>query len=889
VLSTVLARLSSTDLAQSILGDLEEERARRAVLSSKRRATLWFLRASVAVLVYVLARRLRDAFTRRAGVPPRVFAARAGRWRRELQPALRSLRRAPWYSLTVVGVIALSMTLATTVFAIVDGVLFKPLPYLKPGELCGIEGWFSWSASRGTSSLNPISRRDIEAWSAAVPEMTIAASVLGTSSPLPDGDTVRSAQIDRAFLDVLGVRPLLGGFLPEHFEANAKIEPALISYRLWQSRFGGQPSVLGTIVRHHRAPDTGIEIVGVLPREFVMPGASRVEPEVLLPLGSRRALSGRELRGIARLPAPLTAAAVRPRLDAAARAAMAGFVPRPPWPGISDLARRRLGPYDEVRLVPFNEYLTDEQRPLFGLVLALAATLIGLAAINVAGLTAARTQDRARELSVRRALGASRLAVARVLLVESALLVCAGTALGAALAGPLLAAALRVLPDNLTLLKPAEIDGRVLAFAALAAVASTLAVALWPILTMDRFTRVTSDSTSGARVAVQARGWGGRVVVAAQVGLAVTLAIGGALFVGSLARVWGEDPGFSTHDSATFRVSFGPAGSADRAVALADEIRNVPGVRAVAAFSTPFLQRAWIGTPFARPAGRDDPPGLGADAVRIGPGFFEAARVRLLAGRYPTDDELRHAAPVVMVSQAVASAYWPDQPAVGQTLIREGQPPRPYTVIGVVADARLKALDARPAGEIYESVRLLTSVTSMMYFVSFTSDPSSGLSDVLGAISRRHPEYAASRSQLVDDALAESIRRRRFQTLLFASFGVSALVIVGVGILGLMAMRSARRTRELGIRIAIGATRESVIALLVREQVSSVIAGLAAGAVVSFWAVRAVRQHIYGDQVYDLTTWSAAVALLLVVAATGAFIPAYRASRVDPVSALRNN
>jgi putative ABC transport system permease protein len=871
LLAAGLERVAGAELAQSILGDLEEERRRRSA-RSRTRAAFWFW-FTLAIIVG------RAWFGRRRWSP--------GRWRREIVPALRSLRRTPWYAVTVTGVMALSMALAASVFAIVDGVLFKPLPYARPAELFGIEGWFSWMSERGTTSLNAISRRDIEIWSAAVPEIQIAAAIFGTVAPLPDGDTVRSAMIDRAFLDVLGVRPLLGGFLPAHFETTAKIQPALISYRLWLARFGGQPSVLGTIVRFHRAPETGIEIVGVLPREFVLPGASRIEPDVLVPLRNGRAVGERNLRGIARLPAPLIAAAVRPRLDAAARSAMAGFVPRTPWPGISETARRRLGPYDEVRLVPFDEYLTSEQRPLFGVVFALAAALIGLAAINVAGLTAARTQDRARELSMRRALGASRAAIARVVLVECGLLVFAGTALGLALARPLLVLAVRLLPDGLTLFKPAEVDARVIVFALVVAAVATAAVALWPVLVLDRFTHAGGPGASSGRVAVRARGWGGRALVASQVALAMMLAIGGALFIGSLARVWREDPGFAAGDSATFRVSFGPSAPIDRALALADELRLLPGVRAAAAFSTPFLQRAWIGTPFERPAGRDDPPGLGADAVRIGPGFFEAARVRLLAGRYPTDDELRHNAAVALVSHAVATAYWPDRPAVGATLIREGTPPRPYTVIGVVSDTRMKALDALPAGEIYESVAALKSMETMTYFVAFAGDPAAGLPELVAAIQRRHPELAVSRSQLVDDGLGESIRRRQFQTLLFASFGVSALAIVGVGILGLMAMRSARRTREVGIRIAIGATRQSVTTLLVREQMAAILAGLAAGSVLAFWAARAVRQNVYGAAIYDPAAWAAAIVLLIAVAAIGAFIPARRASRVDPVRALR--
>ena len=199
----------------------------------------------------------------------------------------------------------------------------------------------------------------------------------------------------------------------------------------------------------------------------------------------------------------------------------------------------------------------------------------------------------------------------------------------------------------------------------------------------------------------------------------------------------------------------------------------------------------------------------------------------------------------------------------------------------------MKALDSPPAGEIYESAQALTSMQTMTYFVSLSGDPGAGLAEIVAVIQRQHPELAASRSQLVEDALGESIRRRRFLSLLFGAFGVSALAIVGVGILGLMAMRSARRTRELGIRIAIGATRQSVIALLLREQMTGVLAGLAAGALVASWAVRTLRQNIYGSDIYDPAAWAAAIAALLVIATIGALIPARRASRVDPVTALR--
>jgi hypothetical protein len=405
--AALLAGMTDHAVAQSILGDLEEERGRRRHRSHAG-AAVWFWFALAAIASRACIDRLAG---RRAERPLEFRSAgagafwRPGQWRREIRPALRALRRTPWYAVTVTGVIALSMTLATTVFAVVDGVLFKPLPYPSPSELYGIEGWFSWATERGSSSLNAISR--VTSTRGLRPCRTSASAPACSARRRRcrrrhGGRRWSIARFSRssAFVRVRWIRRLTSRRARR--SAGAHQLQALAGAVRWQ------PSVLGTVVRSHSAPVTGIEIVGVLPRDFVMPGAARIEPEVL-PRSARPRAGRGELRGIARLPAPLAAESIRPRLDAAARRLPGSS--REPWPAFP---RRDAGAraFDEVRLVPFAEH-SPTSATAFGIVFALAATLIGLAVVNVAGLTAARTQDRARELSVRRALGQSRRGRAR--------------------------------------------------------------------------------------------------------------------------------------------------------------------------------------------------------------------------------------------------------------------------------------------------------------------------------------------------------------------------------------------------------------------------------------------------------------------------------------------
>jgi ABC-type antimicrobial peptide transport system permease subunit len=265
----------------------------------------------------------------------------------------------------------------------------------------------------------------------------------------------------------------------------------------------------------------------------------------------------------------------------------------------------------------------------------------------------------------------------------------------------------------------------------------------------------------------------------------------------------------------------------------------------------------------------------------VTPGFFEAAGLPALAGRVPTDAEVASGARVVAVSDKVAREYWPDASAVGQTLNRSGEA---FLVVGVVPDARYLALEMEPLGAVYYPDR--ASLVDL--FIAYERGRAPELSTVLGVIAERHPTFRVRRAGTVRDTLANSIRERTFHAYLFGAFGLSAVVIVAVGVLGLAAVVASRRTREVGVRLALGARRRGLVALVVRQELAGVLWGLVAGALVAAWATRFLESYIYFKaSLYDPVAWTSAALLLLGAAVVGSLIPAVRVSRTDPAQVLR--
>ena len=872
-MNTLLTWLMDENSASEILGDLTEQRWRLA-RTSPVRAALWFWRAVLGVAFFIGLRRITDAV--RAW---RISGLGLAGGLNDFKQAGRSLKRTPWYSITAIGVIALGMSLATTSFAVVDGVLFKPLPYRAPDELYSMAGAFSKlppSPGRAQQTTS-VSVPDFEAWLAVSAPATLAAfDVSGSPLALRGDLRPRVAKVDARFLDVLGVKPLMGGFRDEHFLEKSSVRPVLISYALWQGFFGGAVPIVGQLAG---PPDDRVEIVGVLPREFVFPAPNRrLIPDVMAPMvlsgESNTDVRSRWLNVVGRIPAGVPPSDIEARLTGALQRIAATWPAVRVPPNANETTRIMRGPADLALVRPLKDVLTLGEASVSRIVFAAAVFLVLLSALTVAGLTASRMEDRRPELAVRRALGGSAGRIVRLLAAESALVVVTGATLGWLAASPLLQVTLALMPPGLMFLKPPVLDTRVLFFGALASAVTVAMVTLWAARSMTH----TMPSRAAAR--------GRSVLIAAQVAAALVMVLGGALLTASLVRVWREDPGFNPDRAATIRLDEGSGATAATMSELVRTLQWLPGVVAAAGLGDPFLDNLRNGNGFDHP-GTASSEEL-AEGINVTGGFFTAAGMRALDGRLPTDEELNRGDPVIVVSEQVARTYWPRSRAVGQRL-KKSDSGRDFEVIGVVPDARYRTLDRDPDGAIYSSLVAERRFTLMNVIVRFENDADARLPDVAGLISTRFPMYTVRSARTVTASLGESIRTRRFQTWLFSSFGLAAVVLTGAGILGVMAMTTARRTREVGIRMAVGATRSNVLAHLLREQMLTVFVGLLAGAGISVWAAKFVRAFVYKVDVYDPVVWAVAILTILATATLGTLVPASRASKVDPVKALRTD
>lgn len=875
--SARLARYLPSASVGMACGDLLEEFEERYAKAGRLRAEWWL----ALELASVYRAYKGSAMVSRPRRPPTALLQAS-----DLRQAARILRRSPWYAATASGVMGLGLALGITVFAIVDGALFKPLPYPQADRL--FTPIFGFSRLPQETRLFPaISPATLDAWRHAVPEAQITAynsslQTIGTH------EMVRSARVDAAFFDVVGIPPAMGGFTDADFGPPTKIRPAILTDRLWRERFGGDRAVMGRTFFDEQETGEGIRVVGILPPEFVFPYPDSLAytPRLLTPLPpAPPGSNGASLKALFRLPPGASSAAVSSAVKAQVAAeALSRPVPRSSTDG-SERSRILREGYDTGALVALQAAITDRLRASSWAAFGAASTLLLLACFNVTGLMIARVRERWRELAVRRSLGASRLDLIRLLAAESVLIVGSGAAFGMVLAGLFLPLTTRFLTGSLLVLKPAAIDGRVAVYALLASIACVLLTTVFAARAAAQ-TGLRTAAAEGAGATRRARG--SRAVLAIEIALAFIVAVSGALVSGSLLRVWKEDPGFDVRHTALVAMSTPRGASADDINRLLTDLQHIPGVVSAGGVGHALLERAFNGNAFDQPTGIADPaetggPGrLPIESIPVTRGYFAAAGLQPTDGRVPTDEELSAGAPVVAVSKRVARLYWPGRRALGETLLNKG---RGFTVVGVVPDARFMSLDTDPQGEIYWSVAAMPKPSISNVLLRLT--PGTSPQTVATSIIRGCPDCWVRSAQTLDSALGVTIAQRQFSAWLFSAFGIAALVTVGTGILGLVAMTTRRRTREIGIRMAIGATPTAVLRQIVGEQLRAVAIGLLIGAIAATWLTGFLTGYLYKTTVYDVRSWAAAIVALFVVALIAAVIPSRQASRIDPVRALR--
>jgi putative ABC transport system permease protein len=800
--------------------------------------------------------------------------------------AFRSLLRSPAYAVTSIGTIALTISLAATVFAIVDGVLFKPLPYREPDQLLAVSG----SSGEAASPTATLSWPDVRYLRDA--DSRIGVTAFGGGLPLTHPDrpdvTVWTSTIARNFFDVLGQQPLVGGFAETDFGRTfgaSDVRAAIVSYAFWQHRLGGDPSAVGRTVD---MMERRFVVAGVLPRDFVFPSYDgRRRPDFLLAMSAAQEdQSDRWARfasALVRVPDDLTREEASAKLNAALAARVNEYKARaqPMHPG----------PYIGVAMRPISEVAGSNERPFFRAAFGGAALIVFLGAINVAGLFGAKARDRERELSIRSALGAGRSQLTAVLLCEAVLIATAGGIGGMLIAGPALAAMVALLPETMLLLKPVEIDWRVAAFAFASAVVPLVLFASFPAsraISRAPAHRLAGGTTSTARE----RYWGRRTLLVAESAIGILVLLAGSLTLASFVTLRAEDAGFDPATLAMVEVAVVGRPTTEEREAMharaAARMRQAPGIVNVASISAPLLENLFAGSAFRTPAGalRVFPSDIGVSST-----FFEIAGLALRDGRYLTANEIETRQPVAVVSEETARAFWPGRRAVGRVL--ESSELGNVAVVGVVEEAKFGAQDDRPGStEVYLPegyARRIRASQSFrwMFLVKTVGNPGSAVSDLPLILRRDVPGVVVRRAESLDSALARSVRLYRFRTLLFSVAGGAGLLLLAVGVIGVVAGGVARRVREIGIRSALGAQQSALTMMIVLEHLRPVILGVAIGLLLSWWSTRLLSTFLYQIDPHEPSVWAGAAVLLLLAAASAAWIPARRASAVDPVGVLR--
>ena len=793
----------------------------------------------------------------------------------DLVNAWRSLRRGRGFVVGVLALLALGIGIATGAFAVLRGVLLRPLPYPAPERLVIVwqtdadDGSFAERASGPDFADYRARARSFDRLAAAsFPEVNLRPAA-GPPERVPAGAVTAS------FLPTLGARPLHGRLLSPADDVAGGPRVAVLWHELWQRAFGGDPGVVGRTILLDAQPT---EVVGVLPAGFGFD-----EAELWLPLSSSTPFL--DVRGVHNL---LVLARLREGVSLeAAQAEMSGVMAALEKQYPDDNAGRG------ARVQPLHEAVVGDVRRELTLLSGAVALVLAIVCANVAGMWLLRAHARRGELAVRVALGASRARLVRQLLAE-ALLVAGGSAvLGIAVARLAIHGFLALRPSELPRAGELGLDPATIAFAVALALLAGALCGVVPLLaggvgfTALRTRGGASGATRGARAAL----------VVGEIAVALVLLSGTALLGRSVWNLLQVDPGFVPGRTMTFSVQL-PEGRypmPERSVypawpeltgayqRLAERVRALPGVTGVALAANHPLQRGF--TSQVTVVGRPEPEGS-IEETRVhavSAGYHGLLRVPLLAGRHLTATDGPDAPPVVVVNQAFARKHFAGASPLGERVNLWG---RDLEIVGVVGDVRFQGLDVASAPAVHPPLPQLP-FSDFRLLVSAGVAPAALERAVRGAVAELEPDVALHEVAPLDELLVRSSGERRFVMVLLATFGALAAALAAVGLYGVMAFQAAQRRRELGVRHALGAGRRDLVRLLAGEGARLTVAGALLGLAGSIALTRSLGAFLFEVAPLDPLALAAAVALLVALSSVAAWLPARRASRVDPMEVLR--
>ncbi len=800
----------------------------------------------------------------------------------DLRHGLRGLRRSPGFALGAILTIGLGIGLNTAIFSVYDGVVLRPLPFAEPGRLVRV--WTSQPA-RGLPRFS-VSVPDFQDWKAqstsfenlAAYERQQDVTLTGDAEP----EQLQGAHVSAELFSLLGVRPVLGRlFGPAEVRPDAPGRPVVLSYELWQRRFGAARDVLGKILLLSSEPAT---VIGVMPRGFVLPGNPA---ELWQPMGTaaqNQDRGNRFLRVLGRLKPGVTLEAAHQELSTISGRLQAQY------PGSNaNWGITMLGLTDAV--------VGEDFHAAVNVLLGAVGLVLLIACANVATMILGRNTARSRELAVRVALGAGRGRLARLLLAEGLVLGVAGGVLGAGFAFGLVRLLHALEPPNLPRLDQISVNGAVLLMAALLAIGSGIVFGLVPLRRAARTSLTQSLREGGRGVAGgRERQRTQRVLVVAQMTLAVLLLSGAGLLIRSLLQLQQVELGFNPAnvlavDLTLPRAKYGSLGPvAGFYGGFLERMRSLPGVREAAAVSSVPLGGLNAGTAFAvegRPL--PDPKAVpDADYRSVTPGYFHLMEIPLLRGRDFIEQDDSAATPVVILSANTAQRYWPGQDPLGSRIRLGDVVKGPLAqVIGVVGDVRhlsLETAEHRPM--LYFPLRR-TGQRGMSVLLKTAGDPTALTGVIRSELHALDPAQPVSGFRTLDEVVSGAYAQRRFNVVVLGLFALTALLLAAIGLYGVMAYTVSQRTHELGVRLALGAERGTVVRMVLGEALRLVVIGILLGLGGALLLDRTLTALLFGVKPGDPLALVLASVLLLGIGLLGSYAPARRAARVDPMTTLR--
>ncbi|HZS04396.1 MAG TPA: ABC transporter permease [Blastocatellia bacterium] len=797
----------------------------------------------------------------------------------DLRYGLRVLFKKPGFTVVAVVALALGIGANTAIFSVVNAVLLRPLPYPNPEQLAWV-----WVDNRREGIREDITsypnfedwRKQNQVFQGLAGVRTQRFNLTGNGDP----EEVRGASVSANFFELMGVSQMTGhGFTTED-EQEGHDQVVVLGHGLWQRRFGGDPGVVGgTISLNGRS----MTVVGIMPRGFQFPD----KVELWRPLAPNNDL--RQARGAFWLPVIGRLKPGVTRAQAQAEMGVIGDRLEQQYPG----ANQGYG----INVVTMQEQMVGRIRLALLVLLGAVAFVLLIACANVANLLLVRAASRQREIAIRAALGASRWRVVRQLLTESVLLAVAGGVIGLVVARWGLDLLVTLGPRDLPRLESVGLDRTVLFFTLGLSLLTGIVFGLVPALQSSRL-GLNEVLKEGGRSETGGAG-GGRVrglLVATEIALSLVLLIGAGLLLRSAWRLEQVNPGFSPDHLLKVRLSLPPSKYREGTNVAAfyqqliERLGALPGVQAVGATSSVMMNRVHASATFSI-EGRPLPPQgqrpeLPLDSVS--PGYFEALGIPIVKGRAFTEQDKRDGLQVVIVNETMARRFWPGEDPVGKrfTFGDPGPNAQWLTVVGVVRDTKRQGLDTEVRMESFLP-HAQDPVRAMEVVVRTADNPLAMTRTVREAVWAMDRDLPLSEIQTVEQLFGERVAPRRFNLLLFGLFAGVALVLAVVGIYGVMSYAVAQRTHEIGIRMALGAQRGDVVKLVISQGMRMVVTGVVVGLAGAFALTRLMAGLLFGVSAADPLTFALIAVLLLLVALVACYLPARRATRVDPLVALR--